>query len=56
MTAPDLKTLTDDELQAQWGVAYNAMNAVHRELLMLSRVRADYNVANYLKFLRTDDG
>ena len=56
MTAPDLKTLTDDELQAQWGVAYNAMNAVHRELLMLSRVRADYNVANYLKFHRTEDG
>ena len=52
MTAPDLKTLTDDELQEQWGVASNAMNAIHSELMMLLRVRAAYNVANYPKLHR----
>ncbi len=56
MSAVDLKTLTDDELQEQWGVAYNAMNAVYREQLMLSKVRAAYNVANYLKLHRTEEG
>ena len=56
MTAPDLKTLTDADLKSQWGVAVKAMNAVYRELLMLSKMRADYNVANYLKFHRTEEG
>jgi hypothetical protein len=53
---PDLKTLTDADLWSQWQVATDAMNAVYRELTMLSKVRADYNVANYLKLHRSEEG
>lgn len=56
VTAVDLKTLTDADLWSQWNVATKAMNAAYGKLTLLSKVRADYNVKNYLRLHRTEEG
>lgn len=56
MIAVDLKTLTDAALKAQWAVAVKAMNAAYGDLQAVSRIRAAYNAANYLKLHRTEEG
>ena len=56
MTAVDLKTLTDAALWSQWAVATKAMNAAYRDLVAVSEIRAAYNVMNYLKLHRTEEG
>ena len=56
MIAVDLKTLTDAALKSQWGVAVKAMNAAYGDVRAVSQIRAAYNVANYLKLHRTEEG
>lgn len=56
MIPVDLKTLTNAALKSQWGVTVKAMNAAHDDVKAISRIRAAYNVANYLKLHRTEEG